>query len=310
MTEATPGGSVEPVLRAGMVAVVGRANVGKSTLVNRLLGEKVSIVSPVAQTTRNLVRGILTEERGQLVFLDTPGMHKAESDLGKLMNRVSRASVEGTDIAMLVLDASSRPKVEDDGWMRRLMKEPDVKVLCVLNKSDAEPQCGEAYRELWRTIAEEKGSQVKPTWIPTSATRGSGCDTLLADLFEAVPLGPYLFPDDILTDFPRKLTIGDVVREKYFAVLKQELPHSLAIWVEEIEDSRQPWHVSGIVYVERHGQKGIVLGKKGSLLKKVQREAEQDLAEMYGVPMKLDLWVKVEKDWTKNFWILRKLGYA
>ena len=292
-----------------MVAVVGRANVGKSTLVNSLLGEKVSIVSPVAQTTRNLVRGILTEKRGQLVFLDTPGMHKATSDLGRLMNRISRASVEGADLVLLVLDSSSKPHVEDDGWMRRLMKESDCSCVCVLNKSD-KPHHADEYGQLWKTIAQEKQCYVQPAWHSTCATQGDGVETLLASLFEAVPHGPSLFPDDVLTDFPRKLTIGDVVREKYFAVLKQELPHSLAVWTEDVDDRKQPWRVSGTIYVERHSQKGIVLGRKGNLLKKVQKEAERDLTDMYGVPIKLDLWVKVEKNWTKNFWILRKLGYA
>ena len=300
--EATP-------IRAGMVAVVGRANVGKSTLVNRALGEKVSIVSPVAQTTRNLIRAILTEPRGQMVFLDTPGVHKAQSDLGKVMNRIARASIEGVDAVLLVLDTSRAPRLEDEGWMRRLAHE-DIPVLIVVNKTDMEEDHDAEYRELWGRIVDEKGGHREPEWRRVSATTGDGVDPLLDRMFELAPEGPLLFPEDVLTDFPRKLTIADIIREKYFHCLEQELPHSMAIWIETIEEAEDRWNVSGVIYVNRHSQKGIVIGERGRLLRRIRRSAEQELSDLYEVRVRLHLRVKVEKNWSRNYWLLRNMGLA
>ncbi|HSR87706.1 MAG TPA: GTPase Era, partial [Pontiella sp.] len=295
--------------RAGMVAIVGRTNVGKSTLVNHLLGEKVSIVSDTVQTTRNLIRAILTEPRGQMVFLDTPGVHKSQGELGRNLNKTARSAVHGVDVILLVIDGSSRPELEDDGWFRRIARE-EVPCIIALNKSDRRPDLSDAYKTLWNEIKEEKKSSQQPVWVSVSALQGSGMTALLDILFGAVPEGPPLFPDDILTDYPRKLNIADVIREKLFQRLHDELPHAVAVWVEEIDEQEKKWNVDASIYVERHSQKGIVIGEKGRLLKWVREQAEKDLYEMYGVRFKLKLWVKVEKNWRKNFWILKKLGYA
>ena len=290
-----------------MVAVVGRANVGKSTLLNRVLGEKVSIVSPVAQTTRNLIRSVLTEPCGQLVFLDTPGMHQAEGDLGRLMNRAARSATEGVDAVVLVLDASTPPRREDEGWMRKLAKQPPPHLVFAGNKIDQAVDLGE-YRALWNRIAGgERG--VEPEWREISALDGTGVEELTARLFALMPPGPLLFPEDVLTDFPRRLNMADVIREKFFARLEQELPHSLAVWIEDLDDGGETWVARAIVYVQRPGQKGIVLGKKGRLIKWVREQAEAELSDLYEVPVKLDLWVKVEKHWDRNFWIMRNMGY-
>jgi len=295
--------------RAGVVAVVGRTNVGKSTLLNALLGEKVSIVSDTVQTTRNVIRAILTEDRGQVVFLDTPGVHKAVGDLGKNLNKMARSAIGGADAALLVLDASSKIWMEDEGWMRRLMKD-ETPCVILLNKTDLGGAFTAAYRARWAEVAEEKGSTLQPVWVSGSALQGGGLPELSDALFELMPEGPHLFPEEILTDYPRKLNMADVIREKYFERLHDELPHCLAIWIEEIEETPAKWTIQAEVYVERHSQKGIVIGEKGRLLKSVQYQAEKELEEMYGVPFKVKLWVKVEKDWRKNFWILKKLGYA
>ena len=291
------------------MAIVGRTNVGKSTLVNHLLGEKVSIVSDTVQTTRNVIRAILTEERGQLVFLDTPGVHKAEGELGRNLNKAARSAVQGVDAVLLVLDASSRPGLEDDGWFRRICRE-EAPCLIALNKCDRRPDRSAAYRELWQEIKAEKESDKEPIWATVSALQGDGMPQLLGTLFAQMPEGPPLFPEDVLTDYPRKLNIADVVREKYFQRLEQELPHAVAVWVEEIHEAEKKWTVDVSVMVERHSQKGIVIGDKGRLIKWVRGQAEKELYEMYGVRFKLNLWVKVEKNWRKNFWILKKLGYT
>jgi len=295
--------------RAGVVAIVGRTNVGKSTLVNHLLGEKVSIVSDTVQTTRNVIRAILTEPRGQLVFLDTPGVHKAQGEMGKNLNKAARAAAQGVDALLLVLDSSSVPALEDDGWFRRITRE-EVPCIFALNKCDRSPDRAAAYRKLWEEIRAEKGAAREPVWISVSALLGTGMPGLLETLFGAVPEGPPLFPEDILTDYPRKLNMADVIREKLFLRLHEELPHAVAVWVEEIDEQANKWTVDATIYVERHSQKGIVIGEKGRLLKWVREQAEKELHDMYGVRFKLKLWVKVEKNWRKNFWILKKLGYA
>jgi GTP-binding protein Era len=297
------------IQRAGVVAVVGRTNVGKSTLLNALLGEKVSIVSDTVQTTRNVIRAILTEERGQIVFLDTPGIHRAEGDLGKNLNKMARSAIGGADAVLLVLDASSKIWQEDEGWMRRLIKDKTPCVI-LLNKTDLGSGHLESYKECWQEIAAGKESDLRPVWVEGSALNGGGLPELNNALFALMPEGPHLFPEEILTDYPRKLNIGDVIREKYFDRLHDELPHCLAVWVENIEETPAKWTVEAEVYVERHSQKGIVIGQKGRLMKSVQYQAEKELEEMYGVPFKVKLWVKVEKDWRKNFWMLKKLGYA
>ena len=290
-----------------MVAIVGRANVGKSSLLNAILGDKVSIVSPVAQTTRNMVRAVHTEERGQLVFMDTPGVHKAAYDLGKIMNRTARSSISGADVAMLVLDASAKPRDEDEGWMRKLAGETELSLVFVLNKRDLDWPYESAFRETWERCRGEASPPV--LWMPVSAVSGAGIDDLLAVLFDAVPVGPMLFPEEMLTDFPKKLAIGDVIREKYFRVLHDELPHDLAVRVESVEETDTLWTIYADILVNRPTQKGILIGDKGRLLRKVKREATADLESMYERKVELVLWIKVEKNWAKNHWILKQLGY-
>jgi len=305
-----PSGEQEMNLRCGMVAVVGAANAGKSSLINRLMGEKISIVSPVAQTTRNQIRAIHTEERGQVVFLDTPGVHQAKKPLNQQMNKMARASIEGVDVLMLVVDRSEKPALEVDGWIRKVLKEDGVPAILVMNKCDREDRASEALKTLWAQLQEEKGKERPLTWVTVSAETGKGCDALLEDLFQRMPPGPLLFPEDMASDFPRKLVMADIIREKFFHRLHQELPHSVAVWIEHLNETEKEWKVSAVVYVRAQSQKGIVIGKKGRLIKAVKGEAATDIAEAYGQRIRLELNVKVEKDWDKNFWMLKKLGYV
>ncbi|MFC1467662.1 GTPase Era [Verrucomicrobiota bacterium] len=295
--------------KAGIVAVVGKTNVGKSTLINHMLGEKVSIVSDTVQTTRNMVRAILTEPRGQMVFMDTPGVHKAEGTLGQNLNKLARKSVEGVDAVLFVVDAAWRPMLEDDGWIRRLIFS-EAPVIVWLNKADIHSEYAERFKELHHEICEEKGVQKDFIWMSGSALNGDNVPELMVELFKHMPEGPLLFPEDVLTDYPKKLNIGDVIREKLFYRLTDEVPHCVAVWVDKIHELDGKWKVEATIYVERHSQKGIVIGDKGRLIKWVRQQAERELKQMYGFPVKLDLWVKVEKNWRQNFWILKKLGYA
>ena len=294
--------------KSGMYAIVGRANVGKSSLMNAMLSDKVSIVSPIAQTTRNRIRGVLSDARGQLVFLDTPGVFKAQHDLGRIMNKAARAAVEGVDGVVLVLDPSCALRDEDVGWMRKLSR-GGTPLHIVLNKQDLgwtqEGPCRQAGEE----ACERADAPVVATWHRVSALRNEGVRELVDTLFAEAPEGPPLFPEDLLTDFPRQLAVADVIREKYFEVLRDEVPHDLAVRVTALEEGESGWTVHADILVNRSSQKGIVIGEKGRLIRRVKRSASRDIAEMYDVEITLHLWVKVEKNWSRNFWILRQLGY-
>lgn len=295
--------------RSGIIAIVGNTNVGKSTLLNSIVGEKVTIVSNRVQTTRNVIRAILTKEKGQLVFLDTPGIHQAKGDLGKNMNKSARSASKGVDAVLLVVDGSVSPSEIDLGWFKRLAN-TNVPFLIGINKSDIIKNFNKAYHQMWLDVAKEKESNVKPFWNYFCAKDGKGVDLLINSLFKILPMGPPLFPEDILTDYPRKLNMGDIIREKLFNLLHQEIPHSLAVWVDSISENEANWKIEAFIFVERHSQKGIVIGEKGRLIRKVQRESELELSNIYEKRIDLKLKVKVEKNWRNNFWILKKLGYA
>lgn len=293
--------------KAAIIGIVGRTNAGKSTLVNALVGEKVSIVSPVEQTTRNSVRGIVSDNRGQLVLIDTPGLHKAVGPLGKLLNGMARASSAQTDILCVVFDASHAPQIEDEGWMARVAREKPGNCVFVLNQCDKSPLFETMYRDSW--AANCASGQVEPKWFKISAVNGDGLDALLDCLFDMAEAGPPLFDDDIVTDYPRKLAIADVVREKLLSRLFQEVPHEIGVAVKDIYESKDLWEASVVIYVNKPSQKGMVIGKGGQNLKFARKAAEPELKDMFGLKVRLELWVKVEPNWMKNDRLLTEMGY-
>ena len=295
--------------KVAVVGIVGRTNAGKSTLVNRLVGEKVSIVSPVEQTTRNTVRGIVADPRGQLVLLDTPGLHKAVGRLGTLLNRMARRSAAGVDVLCVVFDAAQEPQLEDVGWLQRVAKERPAKVVFVLNKADRAPFFETMYRDAWAAARGEEGTDCEPVWVKAIATTEGGAKAVLDALFGLAEEGEMLFDADIVTDYPRKLTIADAIREKYLARLHQELPHELGVCVKKIKEGPDRWDVPVDVLVNRASQKPIVIGRGAETIKYVRRCAERELKDVFGVKIALEMWVRVEPNWMKNERLLTEMGY-
>lgn len=298
------------MFKVAIVGVVGRTNAGKSTLVNQLVGEKVSIVSPVEQTTRNTVRGIVSDTRGQLVLLDTPGLHKAVGELGRLLNRMARRSAAGTDVTCVVFDASEEPQMEDVGWMQRIAKEKTEKVVFVLNKADKAPFYETMYRDAWNEV---EGSFPNVIWVKSIASTPGGAKSVLDALFDLAEEGEKLFDDDIVTDYPRKLAIADTIREKYLAKLHQELPHELGVFVkairEKTHEDRPVWEIDVDILVNRASQKPIVIGRGAEIIKYVRKCAEREVGDIFGVKAEMTLWVRVEPNWMKNKRLLSDMGY-
>lgn len=299
--------------KAAIVGVVGRTNAGKSTLVNALVGEKVTIVSPVEQTTRNTVRGIVSDERGQLVLLDTPGLHKAVGELGRILNRMARRSAAGTDVTCVVFDAAQEPQLEDVGWMQRIAGERPEKVVFVLNKADKAPFFETMFRDAWKACAEAASSAPEPVWVKSAASAPGGAKAVADALFALAGEGEKLFDDDIVTDYPRKLAIADSIREKYLAKLRQELPHELGVFVKAIHEKQGPkgpvWEIEADILVNRASQKPIVVGKRAETIKYVRKCSEREVGEMFGVQAEMSLWVRVEPNWMKNRRLLTDMGY-
>lgn len=309
-TPAPPPPPPASVPHSGIVAVVGRTNAGKSTLVNRIIGEKVSIVTPVVQTTRSNVRAVLTDARGQLVLVDTPGLHKSQSKLCTAMNKMARAAIEGVDAVLLVLDGSREPLLEDDGWMRRLLF-VDAPCVFLLNKDDVEGHNPQPFMDLWASLQDEKQhTKENVAWCTASAASGRGVAALVDRLFGLLPSGPLLFDEETVTDHPRKIAIADVIREKYFMMLDDEMPHNIGIRVDDIREHDKMWDVESTLFVHRPSQKAIVIGPKGRMLRAVKRQAEPELAEMFGVDVRLNIWVKIEKGWDENYFLLKQMGYV
>ncbi|MCQ2388819.1 MAG: GTPase Era [Kiritimatiellae bacterium] len=299
-------------MKAAVIGIVGRTNAGKSTLVNALVGEKVSITSPVEQTTRNTIRGIVADPRGQLVLMDTPGLHKAVGPLGRLLNGMARASASGTDVLCVTFDAAQAPQIEDEGWMARVAKEKTAgdKVLFVLNKADSKPFFERMFRDAWAAATAAHPTTATPVWVCASALTEAGAAPVKDALFELSPEGEALFPEDVVTDYPRKLAMADVVREKLLSRLFQEIPHELGVAVKDVAEGRDGWSADVVAYVNKPSQKGIVIGTGGRTLKAARKEAERDLKDMFGVRVHLEIWVKVEPNWMKNNRLLAEMGYA
>ncbi len=278
-------------MKSGFATFVGRPNVGKSTLVNRILGTKVSIVSNKPQTTRTQVRGVLNRDDAQVVFVDTPGIHKPQTLLGERLNDTANNAAEGVDVVLFVLDAGAPFGSGDRFVASRIPKDS----ICVVNKIDSVP------RKAVLTQLQAAAALDFSEYFPVSAKTGDGIDALVQTVVDRLPEGPQYYPEDMVTDVPEAFWVAELVREKLLAVAREELPHSIACRVTEWEWPR----IRCEILVERDSQKGIVIGKGGEVLKLVGQQARAELPE----GAYLELFVRVDKDWQRHAKALERLGY-
>ena len=290
--------------RSGFVAVIGRPNVGKSTLVNSIIGQKIAIMSDKPQTTRNKIMCVLTAEDYQMLFVDTPGIHKPKHKLGEFMVKAAESTLKEVDAVLFVVDATEKLGAGEHYIIERL-KAIKTPVFLVVNKIDLISKTA-----LLPIINSYQTQYPFQAIVPVSAKDKINLDKLLGEIQKFLPVGPKYFPDDMITDQPERLIIAELIREKALHLTREEIPHAIAVDIEEIASRpNDQIYVRAVIYVERDSQKGIIIGTGGKLLKQIGQQARLDIENLLGSKCYLDLWVKVKKDWRNRDSILRSLGY-
>ncbi len=292
--------------KSAFIAIVGRPNVGKSSLLNRLLGQKIAIVSSKPQTTRTRITGVLTEGDTQLVFIDTPGLHKPRNSLDRYMLRSVNESVAGVDACMLVVDAGNEI-TEGERMLAEKFSSLGLPAILAINKTDTIQD----KTVLAPIIASYAGLYDFSAVVPVSAQTGDGLEGLKKELKGLAQEGGFLFDEDTLTDQPERVLAGEIIREKLLRLLDKEIPHGSAVFVERMRERESGGivDVDAVIYCERDSHKGIIIGKGGSMLKKIGSYARQDMERFFGCKINLSLWVKVKEDWRNREGLLRSLGY-
>jgi GTP-binding protein Era len=294
---------------SGFVALLGRPNAGKSSLLNALVGTKISIISPIPQTTRHQIRGILNLKNAQIVFVDTPGIHSFNDTLSRHLNTVAKKSLEGIDLVIYVVDASRAPGKEEER-LTHILAGQKQNIIMVLNKIDLGRNYLNTHIGLWQDLLQKgRASCSLLYYIPVSAVKGTNIDNLKKTLVENLPEGCAYYDKDVPTDFPLKFRLADIIREKLFLHLKKEVPHSLAVEVSQIEDKAKSIYIRVTIYVLRSSQKAIVIGKGAISLKEVGVLSRRDIEKVCSKKVFLDIRIKVMKDWQERPRILKELGY-
>lgn len=292
--------------KSGFAAIIGRPNVGKSTLLNQILGQKIVITTDKAQTTRKRIKGILTTEEGQIVFVDTPGVHKPLNKFGEFLLDEAKVSVPDADLILFLVDGSE-PAGRGDKWIvENILLKAKAPILLVLNKLDKikNPLKIEENLLTYKILFEQNITTVK-----ISAKTGRNKDTLIENVIKNLPQGEQLYPEDVVTEETMRQVAQEIIREKILINTKEEIPHSVAVLIEKYEETEKIDRIYASIYCEQKSQKGILIGKNGSLLKIIGTQARLELEEIVGKKVYLELNVKIEKDWRKNNKALKNLGY-
>jgi GTP-binding protein Era len=293
-----------PEHKSGFVAIVGRPNVGKSTLLNRIVGQKIAIMSDKAQTTRNKIQGVYTEKDAQLIFIDTPGIHKPKHRLGDFMVETAYSALREVDAVLFMISADQKRGRGDDFIIERL-RNVDSPVYLVINKID------KVHPDDLLGIIEDYSSQMDfAQVVPISATEGNNVERLMSTLIDEMPEGPQYFPDDQVTDHPEYFIVSELIREKVLFLTRDEVPHSVAVVVDSMKrNENNKVQIEATIIVERDSQKGIIIGKGGKMLKQIGTKARMDIEQLLGDKVFLELWVKVQKDWRDKRTYLQDYGY-
>ncbi|QGQ47310.1 GTPase Era [Metabacillus sediminilitoris] len=291
--------------KSGFVSIIGRPNVGKSTFINKVIGQKIAIMSDKPQTTRNKIQGVYTTNHSQTVFIDTPGIHKPKHKLGDFMMKVAQNTLKEVDLILFMINAEEGYGRGDEFIIERL-KQTKTPVFLIINKIDQiHPD------QLLPLIEQYKKLYPFQEIVPISALQGNNIETLLRQIEEVLPEGPQYYPEDQVTDHPERFIITELIREKVLHLTREEIPHSIAVVMDTLErrENNQAIYVGATIIVERDSQKGIVIGKKGSMLKEVGKRARVDIEALLGSKVYLELWVKVQKDWRNKASQLRDYGF-
>ncbi len=290
--------------KSGFVGIIGRPNVGKSTLMNQLIGQKIAITSPVSQTTRNRLRGILTTEKAQIIFVDTPGIHKPHHTLGKIIVKNAKTAINAVDIILLVVDSSVKSG-GGDRYIIDLLKTVNQPIILGLNKKDQQPENSQEIDENYASLIQDYNWPI----IKFSALTEDGLEGLQNSLIEQLEPGPYYYPPDLITDQPERFIMGELIREQILEKTRQEIPHSVAIAIEKVEETTSITKIFAAINVERNSQKGIIIGQKGTMLKAIGTAAREQIQKLIAGDVYLKLFVKVEPQWRQSNLRLAEFGY-
>jgi len=293
-----------PGYKSGFIGIIGRPNVGKSTLMNQLVGQKIAITSPVAQTTRNRLRGILTTPEGQIIFVDTPGIHKPHHQLGEVLVKNATITIDAVDVVLFVVDASVQAG-GGDRYIVDLLSRTETPVILGLNKIDQQPADFQQLDDSYAQLAEQHGWQM----LKFSAQNSEGLPELQQLLVDMLQPGPYYYPPDLVTDQPERFIIGELIREQILLLTREEVPHSVAIAIDKVEEAATITRVFATIHIERSSQKAILIGKGGSMLKAIGSAAREQIQKLIAGKVYLELFVKVQPKWRQSRVRLAQLGY-
>ncbi len=290
-------------MKSGFVAIIGRPNAGKSTLLNAFTGEKIAVISDKPQTTRNNILGIVNDKDSQVVFMDTPGIHRPKNKLGEFMVKEAQSSVKGVDAIILVVSVDDNPSVNDD--IINNIRNSDVPVLLIVNKTDSTEK-----ENILPLIAEYSQKMSFDEIIPISALKGDGVDIVYKEILSRLEDGPMYFPDDMVTDQPEKQIVAEIVREKALWCLDKEVPHGIAVEITEFKERHDGSIYVGVtINCEKKSHKGIIIGKNGSMLKRIGQKARIDCEKFLGTKVFLEIWVKIKEDWRNSDFLIKNFGF-